>query len=166
MGSDGVSSWSLLIFLLPIHYVVLCLHFLVLWDCGVQFLFWNSCTQPGFRWRKGCHICHYLSWIILNPSVLFSNFRCCISKGSLFRLFTVLSLLSQTNSSYCPVYVFKAKLVLQSCTSLLAKLLLLYKSFMPNLVLGKLRIISVTSIWFRSTLLAMVCFMGCEVLTS
>ena len=31
----------------------------------------------------GCRTCHYLSWTdSVNPSMLFSNFGCCISKGS------------------------------------------------------------------------------------
>ena len=47
-----------------------------------------SSAQPGARRRAGGHICHYLSWTdSIKPSLLFSNFGCCVSKGSLFRLF-------------------------------------------------------------------------------
>ena len=47
--------------------------------------------NPGARRCEGCRICHYLSWTdSIKPSLLFSNFGCCISKGSLFRLFTML----------------------------------------------------------------------------
>ena len=43
----------------------------------------------GARRRVGCRICHYLSWTDSNkPSLLFSNFVYCVSKGSLFRLFS------------------------------------------------------------------------------
>ena len=45
-------------------------------------------AQPQARRCEGCRICHYLS---LTDSICFLQtleFGCCISKGSLFRLFT------------------------------------------------------------------------------
>ena len=65
------------------------LHFLVFWDYRVQYFIWEqNCAQPGARRRERCCICHYLSWTdSIKPSLLFSNFGCCISKGSPFRLF-------------------------------------------------------------------------------
>ena len=55
----------------------------------LTFIWEQSSAQPGAKRREGCRICHYLSWTdSIKPSLLFSNFGCCISKGSFFyRLF-------------------------------------------------------------------------------
>ena len=55
---------------------------------GLNTFIWEqSCAQPGARRCERCCICHYLSRTdSIKPSLLFSNFGCCISKGSPFRL--------------------------------------------------------------------------------
>ena len=64
--------------------------FYIFWSfgtAGFNILFGNRDAQPGARRREGCHICYYLSWTdSIKPGLLFSNFGCCISKGSPFRL--------------------------------------------------------------------------------
>ena len=51
---------------------------------------WDQCSALlGARLREGCRICHYLSWTDSILPNLFSNFECCVSKGSLFRLFRI-----------------------------------------------------------------------------
>ena len=69
------------------------LYFYIFWPFGTvgfnTFIWEQRSAQPGARRHEGCRICHYLSWTdSIKPSLLFSNFGCCISKGSFFhRLF-------------------------------------------------------------------------------
>ena len=58
---------------------------------------WNTNDEKIEMWKRiyidrfiyiACRICHYFSWTdSIKPSLIFSNFWCCISKGSPFRLF-------------------------------------------------------------------------------
>ena len=70
-------------------YIDIMLFFYILWSFST--LIWErSSAQPGARRREGCRIYHYLSWTdTIKPSLLFSKFGCCISKGSVFRLFVL-----------------------------------------------------------------------------
>ena len=69
--------------------------FLVLWDCGIQHLYERRVAlNPGLG-----GVTDVASAIISHEqthkktSLLFSNFGCCTSKGSLFRLFKLLLLM-------------------------------------------------------------------------
>ena len=76
--------------------MLLFFHFLVLWGYRVQHF---CCAQPGARRRERYCICQYLSWkVSVKSSLLFSNFGCCICKGSPFRLFR------DHNSCRCAVW--------------------------------------------------------------
>ena len=71
---------------ISIYSVVLLLHFLDL--LGSTLNWKQSIAQPRARRREGCFICQYLSWTdSIKSSMLFSNFRRCIAKGFLIRLF-------------------------------------------------------------------------------
>ena len=60
-------------------------------ESGKLWHFWEQrSAEPGAMRREGCRICHCFSWTdSIKPSLPFSNFGCCISKGSLFRLFRI-----------------------------------------------------------------------------
>ena len=64
------------------------LHF---WSFGTAgcntFIRERSSAQLGTKRRGGCCIWHCLSWTdSIKPSLLFSNFECCFSEGSLFQI--------------------------------------------------------------------------------
>ena len=90
----GIRSHRLLI----IAFFSTC-YFYIFWSCGAvvfnTFVWEQSSAQPGATRREGCHICYNLS---IKPRLLFSNFGCCISKASLFRLFR------DHNSCRCAVW--------------------------------------------------------------
>ena len=74
---------------LPVHrYGVVVFTFSgVLGLLGSTLIWKQSSAQPEARRREGCGICHYLSWTdSIKPSLLISDFRCCIFIGTLFRL--------------------------------------------------------------------------------
>ena len=66
------------------------LHVMVLWDCRVQHFYFGT-ELRSTRGKAACEMSHLplsvVSWTdSLKPSMLFPNFGCCISEGSLFRL--------------------------------------------------------------------------------
>ena len=63
--------------------------FLLLFTVWLNTYIWEqSCAQPGVRWHEECRIFPYLSGTdSIKPSLLFSNYGCCISKGSPFSVF-------------------------------------------------------------------------------
>ena len=95
-GLECTSRLTLLSPLLKVPRMVL-LSSLLWWELGTNLRghgpgewlsFWLVTSKHFWIWFcEGCCICHYLSWKdSIKPSLLFSNFGCCISKGSPFRL--------------------------------------------------------------------------------
>ena len=65
-----------------------CCWFYIFGPLGLLFfnIFWGEGNRAAVNPELG-GIRHYLSWTdSIKPSMLFSNFRCCISKGSLFQI--------------------------------------------------------------------------------